>query len=289
MRMWLLTLVVVLVASLLPIFDAQAMQWQCGTRVTIGSDDDGGLADDALLSWAPHQLHAPDAVDRLSAPDFADHPLRLSDIAFVPTVESDALDWMKRASQSPVEIAARAPKPDYLGRIPVLIRDQAKTSPITWQEALLSKGLALLMPEKSGDLSLLIAAEDDAISSGAGMWRDHGSDTAFYTVANTSTSASNKQVGRADVADAIGRFVVVDGVVVSVENQEWRSYLNFGQNWRRDFTIAIGADLRDLLTNPDGGFDAWIGRKVRVRGVVENRGGPYIALQNINWLCVETQ
>ena len=288
MCMWQLTLAMALVFFALSICDAQAMQWQCGASVNVGSE--GAVpVNDAPPSWAPHQLQSPDAVDRLIAPDFADHPLRLSDIAFVPRVEADALDWMKRASQSPVEIAARAPKPDYLGRIPVLIRDQAKTSPITWQEALLSKGLALLMAETPGDLSRLITAEDDAISGGAGMWRDHGSDTAFYTVANTSDTAGVAKSGHADVADAIGRFVVVDGVVVSVENQEWRSYLNFGQNWRRDFTIAIGAELRDVLTSPDGGFDAWIGRKVRVRGVVENRGGPYIALQNINWLCLETQ
>ena len=45
----------------------------------------------------------------------------------------------------------------------------------------------------------------------------------------------------------VGRFAVIDGVVKSIEHQEWRSYLNFGKDWRSDFTIALGAEVREAL------------------------------------------
>ncbi|WP_147250360.1 hypothetical protein [Thalassospira lucentensis] len=241
------------------------------------------------MSWSTYQLLPPVAVDQLFAPDFAKQPLRLSDIAFVPQFEAAALSWLKKASQEPVGIAKITAKADYLDRLPVRIRSGSPNSFLIWQETLLSKGLALLMPETSDDMGRLIAAEDAAISNGLGMWRDDAMDEPPYVVAGASDKTLWGRSNLADVKDAIGRFVVVDAVLVSVEHQEWRSYLNFGQDWRRDFTIAIGSDLRDVLVGTKEALDDWIGRKVRVRGVIENRGGPYIALRNINWLCVEAQ
>ena len=66
MRMWQLTLAVALLFFASSICDAQAMQWQCGASVNVGSE--GAVpVDDKRPSWAPHQLQSPDAVDRLSA------------------------------------------------------------------------------------------------------------------------------------------------------------------------------------------------------------------------------
>lgn len=286
--MRLLNVALVSLFCLAPIAGAHATEWQCGAGGHTDSVDTlNGI--NASQPWVTQQLMPPVAVDRLLAPDFSGQPLRLSDIVFVPQVEAAALRWLARASQAPVDIGPPMSMSDYLDRVPVRLRSHDNGAPMIWQEALLSQGLAMLMPETPDDLSSLIAAEDTAISNEIGMWQDHQTDTAYYVVADSSNTRLWGRRGLADVEDAIGRFVVVDAVLVSVEHQEWRSYLNFGQDWRRDFTIAMGADLRDVLAEPDGSLDAWINRKVRVRGVVENRGGPYIALQNINWLCVEAQ
>ena len=278
----------VLLVSLMPVGRAQSSDWRCGAGVNSDGADSMAIWDRSL-SWSTYQLLPPVAVDQLFAPDFANQPLRLSDVAFVPQFEATAFNWLKKASQEPVEIAKITAKADYFDRLPVRIRGGSPNSFLIWQEALLSKGLALLMPETSDDVVRLIAAEDTAISNGLGMWRDDAMHEPHYVVAGASDKTLWGRSNLADVKDAIGRFVVVDAVLVSVEHQEWRSYLNFGQDWRRDFTIAIGSDLRDVLVGSKEALDDWIGRKVRVRGVIENRGGPYIALQNLNWLCVEAQ
>lgn len=71
-------------------------------------------------------------------------------------------------------------------------------------------------------------------------------------------------------------FMVVEGVVRSVQQLEERTYLNFGEDYRTDFTIAIAAEhieeFRRAALDPATLED----RKVRVRGYVRDRGGPLI-------------
>jgi hypothetical protein len=56
-----------------------------------------------------------------------------------------------------------------------------------------------------------------------------------------------------------------------------RIYLNFGDDWRSDFTISI--DRKDVPAFPAAGIDvkALAGKRVWVRGWIEWRSGPMIA------------
>jgi hypothetical protein len=73
-----------------------------------------------------------------------------------------------------------------------------------------------------------------------------------------------------------GRFTLVEGKVLSVRESGGTVYVNFGRRWSEDFTVtalkrnernfaAAGLELKRLA-----------GRHVRVRGTVEERGGPWI-------------
>jgi hypothetical protein len=212
----------------------------------------------------------------------------LADVAFVPGYEDAALMWLRTASTHKVSMTRLARQPDFFGRMPVRIQDQVAGD---WHAALLAAGLAMLVPETgqyiAQDLSALMKIEDTAIRNRSGMWSDQGSETAYYGVAHLA-GAANIPTAR----DAIGRFAVIDGTIKSIEHQEWRTYLNFGSNWREDFTIALDAATRDAMAQQadlDSAFQDWVGQKVRVRGVIENRGGPYIALHNPLWLCLSPQ
>jgi hypothetical protein len=226
-------------------------------------------------------------VDDLVAPSLPNQKFRLSNITFVPEIEDAALGWLNAASASKVVVRPTKNGADYLGRVPAGISIASEPG-VIWQEQLLQRGLAMFLPENDQDLAAYALAEDTAIKAGAGMWGDENTGVLYLYDANSKKAPRH---GR-DVKDAIGQFAIVDGVVISVEHQEWRSYLNFGENWRTDFTIALDNETRTAFGTEDefqSKLTALIGKKIRVRGVIENRGGPYIGLQKANWMCVEGQ
>jgi hypothetical protein len=73
-----------------------------------------------------------------------------------------------------------------------------------------------------------------------------------------------------------GKFVLVEGKVLSVHATSGTIYLNFGRRWTRDFSVII---LRRRRPNfVAAGIDPMQlrGRTLRVRGVIEMRRGPVI-------------
>ena len=79
-----------------------------------------------------------------------------------------------------------------------------------------------------------------------------------------------------EAADHLDTFQLVEGEVRNVAVVRGRAYLNFGSDWRTDFTVAIEpADLRRFR---DAGVDprGMEGRRVRVRGWIKSMNGPMI-------------
>ncbi|MEQ8393270.1 MAG: hypothetical protein RIB30_19970 [Thalassospira sp.] len=271
---------------------AKAGLWQCGldtTGIAKKQQVEGG---EALISSGVHVRAL--AVDEIVVDGSIDQKLRIADIDFPPEYEADVLRELQALSEMPVDIIRLSSAADYLGRIPVEITnlktgDEAATRS-GWAEHLLSKGIAILLPESGQDISSLFGAESDAIENGLGIWAERSDKGTYFVSANDTPQDKNRSSSPPSVNNAIGRFVVVEGTLQSIEHQEWRSYLNFGSDWRRDFTIALDNSTRQAFAGAElsqDHFIEWIGRKIRVRGIVENRGGPYIALRNADWLCVE--
>src|SRR4029077_4729760 len=80
----------------------------------------------------------------------------------------------------------------------------------------------------------------------------------------------------AQLAAERGRFTLVEGKVVSVRESGGTIYVNFGRRWSEDFTVTI------LKRNERQFIEAGLrpsglsGRRVMVRGWIEERGGPGI-------------
>lgn len=73
-----------------------------------------------------------------------------------------------------------------------------------------------------------------------------------------------------------GGFRIVEGTVLGV-SERWRyAYLNFGRTWRRDFTILVGRKARRLFKAAGIMLPGLKTTRVRVRGWVQERGGPMI-------------
>jgi hypothetical protein len=138
----------------------------------------------------------------------------------------------------------------------------------TWvQGAMLDQGMARAYSFKDnrGCVAELLAHERAARAAGRGLWA-----LKAYAVRMADT------VGAADA----GHFVLVEGRVAGVSVFADKAYLNFGPNYRTDFTGVIGAP--DLALFRAEGYDlkALRGQPVRVRGWLEMLNGPMIAISH---------
>jgi micrococcal nuclease len=67
---------------------------------------------------------------------------------------------------------------------------------------------------------------------------------------------------------------------VSVGRGNRLDFLNFGRNWQRDFTVMVSAPVSAALADSGLAISALSGRRVVVRGVVEDSGGPAMRLSD---------
>ena len=78
--------------------------------------------------------------------------------------------------------------------------------------------------------------------------------------------------------ERVGTFSVIVGTVRSVGVRERRIYLNFGTVWRKDVTGILATRGRGVFKGDRAEMEALKGRRVRLRGMLEWRGGPLIRL-----------
>jgi len=131
------------------------------------------------------------------------------------------------------------------------------------QRNLLSQGLARVysFPDNRALVAEMLAAERMARAAGRGIWSD-----GFYAI--------RSPLG---LERDLGTFQLVEGRVAAAARVRGTTYLNFGADWRTDFTIVVRR--QDRAAFDEAGIDllALEGRSVRVRGWLDKRNGPMIA------------
>jgi endonuclease YncB( thermonuclease family) len=150
----------------------------------------------------------------------------------------------------------------------VVSRDAAGADGEVWiQERLVRDGhaRAYALPGNSGCLRALMAAEQEARDAQRGVW-----------------SRETYRVRAADDADAllrlVGRFALVEGRVAEVSRGQRTTYLNFGADWRNDFTASLASAVLARSADKAERVTGLAGKRVRVRGWIERRNGPMIVL-----------
>ncbi|MCA1973560.1 MAG: thermonuclease family protein, partial [Caenispirillum sp.] len=76
--------------------------------------------------------------------------------------------------------------------------------------------------------------------------------------------------------DAEGGFHLVRGVVHDVAEVRGTTYLNFGADWRTDFTVSLDSAARRSFQAAGLDLAALEGRELLVRGWIRSRNGPMI-------------
>lgn len=141
---------------------------------------------------------------------------------------------------------------------------QQDGAPLWVQGEMLRLGMARVysFPDNRGLVSDMLAKERDARQAGRGIWA-----LPYYAIRNADAAA---------LLDELGTFQVIEGRVVDAAEVKGTIYLNFGQDWRDDFTVSIERKYMKAFADTQPHPRDLGGMAIRVRGWLSKRNGPMI-------------
>jgi endonuclease YncB( thermonuclease family) len=163
-----------------------------------------------------------------------------------------------------VTLRADDDTPDRYGRQTAFVFVAGEENPV--QAMLLAQGEAFAaadVPDKDCSAALL-ASEAGGREAKKGIW--------------AGPSATKNAESTGDILAGNGRFMLVEGRVLSVRQAGATTYLNFGRNWTRDFAVTISRRMLPSLEAAGMAPKSLENRRIRVRGFIETRTGPRIEL-----------
>ncbi len=133
------------------------------------------------------------------------------------------------------------------------------------QIAMLRQGLAraYFTPDEPDCADALYAAEQQARAARAGIWADPAN------AVRTPETIRWRDTGT---------FQIVEGKVVSANVKGARAYLDFGADWKTDFTATIPPDAMKLFAASGIDPSNYAGKTIRVRGWIDEYHGPEIEI-----------
>jgi hypothetical protein len=161
-----------------------------------------------------------------------------------------------------VTLAVFVPKEDRYGRMRAQIFIPDNADDFWLQAAMLSRGLARvsILPDRRECVRELYAIEAQARAAKYGIWSNPA-----YAV------RMPDNLGRDN-----GTFQIVEGKVLTAAMKDGRAFLDFGPDWRHDFSVTVAPD--DMANFASAGVDprGYAGKTVRVRGWVQWHNKPEI-------------
>jgi endonuclease YncB( thermonuclease family) len=136
------------------------------------------------------------------------------------------------------------------------------------QQAMIGDGWARVSSRAGGRTCAadLLAAEKAARNAHRGLWADPN----FAPLAAENTTRLRAESGQ---------FVLVEGKVLSARESGATIYMNFGRRWAESFSVTIPRRLGRSFTAAGMEPKQLEGRRIRVRGFLEQRNGPIVAAE----------
>jgi micrococcal nuclease len=133
------------------------------------------------------------------------------------------------------------------------------------QGRLVQEGLARAysFPDNRGCAAELIALEATARRAHRGLWAN-----AAYAVRPAETTR--------ELLRYVGSYQLVEGTVATAFASKGRVYLDFGADWKTDFTASVDTTARKEFESAGLDPAALKGQRIRVRGWIESLYGPQI-------------
>jgi endonuclease YncB( thermonuclease family) len=192
----------------------------------------------------------------------------LTGIEPAPAWPGAQAELARRVEGQALTLKGLSSRPDRHGRLAAFVSVSGSETPVQYD--LLREGFvrAAGPVEVPGCRADLLSEERKARTAKVGLWSDPG-----YDIRRADDPAA-VEAGRGHFAQ--GLFAIVEGKVLSVRESGGTIYVNFGQKWSEDFTATIPKRLEGRFTSANLTPRALSGRMVRIRGVIEERGGPWI-------------
>lgn len=227
----------------------------------------------AELSSNPLTITAEKVIDPLTFLGNDNHIYRLAGLD-VPGVTSftesniatQAKEWLEKAVAGQTlyiyqsrDLTARQ---NRMGHFPV---HAVRKFDNTWlQGAMIEEGLArVLTSESMTEMAIpMLVAERKAREANKNLWAD-----AQFKILSPEESLTVRN-----------DIYIVEGTVKSAAINNNIVYLNFGDDWRKDFTIVVPAALRQKLSRANIDLLSFKDKKIRIRGFIESKNGPSITL-----------
>jgi len=182
-----------------------------------------------------------------------------------PLVEEAREALSRLASDAEIELRFGGRRADRHGQLLAqvfVVRDGA----LLWlQEELVAKGLARVysLADNTACIHQLLAREAEARDRRLGVWGSWA-----YRI---QSADDLKRLDR-----LIHTYQLVEGKVVAVGQGAGRIYLNFAEDWRRDFTVSVARKDVDAFAAAGIDLKELAGKTIRVRGGLQWRNGPMI-------------
>jgi endonuclease YncB( thermonuclease family) len=164
-----------------------------------------------------------------------------------------------------VTLRAAGETPDRYGRTEayVFVTEQGLEGSV--QQVMVGRGLARVAARISDRACAagFLTTESQARQAKRGLWAE-------------SRWAVRAAEDPAAILALRGEFAVVEGRVLSVRESGGTIYVNFGRRWTEDFTVTVAKRNERALAAAALDLKQLERRLVRVRGVIEERGGPWV-------------
>jgi hypothetical protein len=190
----------------------------------------------------------------------------------VAAEEPGAQTFLASHAGAAVEVRLSGGAPDRWGREPAEILLSPDAARLDLAHALVARGLAIVDSDAETlcDDTLLLR-EEQARRARRGLWRE---DAAQPLEAEDAAALLAR----------LGSFTIVEGVVRNVGERGRRTFLDFGRSWDNAFTVIVPTRLWAKVQ--DAGMDAATlkGRRIRIRGIMQNWRGPAIELTTVEFI-----
>lgn len=137
----------------------------------------------------------------------------------------------------------------------------------TWvQGRMLERGMARVytFPDNRAVTAEMYALERKAQTAKRGIWAHP-----FYAIRDATPEALSR---------LIGTFQIIEGRVQDAAKVKANVYLNFGANWRDDFTITLNSRSRRSFAKMNQDPLTFKDKILRVRGWLKKRNGPAVSV-----------
>jgi endonuclease YncB( thermonuclease family) len=190
-------------------------------------------------------------------------PLGRSNFETWPLAEEARAALSALALGRPLRLAYGGRRMDRHGRLLAHLYATGAQGAERWiQGALLEQGMARVysFADNRALVAEMLALERTARAGRRGIWTNP-----FYAVRDAEAAGGH-----------LGTFQLIEGRVLEAAVVRGRAYLNFGADWREDFTVTLAPAVRRRFEAEGIDPRDYQGARLRVRGWLKSYNGPMI-------------